>query len=96
MKKTKSRKKVSQKPINQIPVQPQPQRQFIPKNETMFQSFMRNIYALNSSKFFAGLVMITLNIGSKYITLELSESQEDYIKYTLGRQILVFAILWMG
>ena len=57
---------------------------------------MRNIYALNSSKFFAGLVMITLNIGSKYITLELSESQEDYIKYTLGRQILVFAILWMG
>ena len=54
MKKTKSRKKVSQKPINQIPVQPQPQRQFIPKNETMFQSFMRNIYALNSSKFLLG------------------------------------------
>ena len=51
---------------------------------------------LNNSKFFAGLVMILLNIGSKYITIELSKSQEDYVKYTLGRQILIFAILWMG
>ena len=34
--------------------------------------------------------------GSKYISLELSKTQEDYVKYTLGRQILVFAILWMG
>ena len=25
-----------------------------------------------------------------------SIKQEEYIKYTLGRQILVFAILWMG
>ena len=40
--------------------------------------------------------MLIMNIGSKYITLELSKSQEDYVKYTLGRQILVFAILWMG
>ena len=40
--------------------------------------------------------MLTLNIGSKYITLELSSSQEEFIKYTLGRQILVFSILWMG
>ena len=58
--------------------------------------FINNIYSLNSSKFFAGIIMLTLNIGSKYITLELSKTQEDYIKYNLGRQILVFAILWMG
>ena len=31
---------------------------------------------LNSSKFFAGIVMILLNIGSKYITIELSKSQD--------------------
>ena len=66
------------------------------KKPNAFQIFIQNIYSLNSSKFFTGLVMITLNISSKYITLELSETQEDYIKYTLGRQILVFAILWMG
>ena len=50
---------------------------------------------LNNSKFFAGLVMIMLNIGSKYITIELSKSQEAYLKNSVGRQILIFAISWM-
>jgi hypothetical protein len=40
--------------------------------------------------------MLTMNIGSKYVAIELSKTQENYIKYSLGRQILVFAILWMG
>lgn len=61
-----------------------------------YKSFMEHIYTLNSSKFFTGLVMLTLNISSKYVTLGLSTSQEEFLKYTLGRQILVFAILWMG
>jgi hypothetical protein len=26
----------------------------------------------------------------------LSKTQENYIKYSLGRQILIFAVLWMG
>lgn len=65
-------------------------------SKNMYQLFMDHIYRLNSSKFFTGMVMLTVNIGSKYITLQLSSSQEEYIKYTLGRQILVFAILWMG
>ena len=47
---------------------------------------------LNNSKFFAGLVMIMLNIGSKYITVELSKSQEQYLKNHIGRQLLIFAI----
>jgi hypothetical protein len=51
---------------------------------------------LNDNKFFAGIVMLTMNIGSKYISIELSKTQENYIKYSLGRQILVFAVLWMG
>ena len=37
-----------------------------------------------------------LNIGSKYITIELSKSQEAYLKNSVGRQILIFAISWMG
>ena len=51
---------------------------------------------LNNSKFFAGIIMIMLNIGSKYITVELSKSQEQYLKNNVGRQILIFAISWMG
>ena len=51
---------------------------------------------LNNSKFFAGLVMILLNIGSKYIEIDLSKSQEYYLKHSVARQLLVFSISWMG
>lgn len=67
-----------------------------PINKSFLSFFFKYIYYLNDSKFFAGIVMLIMNIGSKHISLELSKTQEDYIKYTLGRQILVFAILWMG
>lgn len=55
-----------------------------------------HVSSLNTSKFFTGIIILTLNISSKYVTLGFSTSQEEYLKYSLGRQILVFAILWMG
>ena len=64
--------------------------------KSIFSTIYHNITALNSSKYFAGIMMLTLNLGSKYITLELSKSQESYLKYTIGRQVLLFSILWMG
>lgn len=55
-----------------------------------------HIMYLNNSKFFAGVVMILLNIGSKLITIQFSKSTEEYMKYTLTKQLLVFAMVWMG
>lgn len=55
-----------------------------------------HIMYLNNSKFFAGIIMILLNIGSKFITIEFSKSTEQYIKYSVTKQILVFAMAWMG
>ena len=40
--------------------------------------------------------MIMLNIGSKYITIKLSKSQEQYLRNTVARQLLIFSIIWMG
>jgi len=51
---------------------------------------------LNSSKFFAGVMMILLNVGSKFITIQFSKSTEEYIKNTVTKQVLVFAMAWMG
>jgi uncharacterized membrane protein len=55
-----------------------------------------NIQAVNNSKIFAGLMIITLNIVSKFANFKLSKTLESYFKYTFSRQILVFAIAWMG
>ena len=55
-----------------------------------------HVMYLNNSKFFAGVVMILLNVGSKFISIQFSKSTEEYLKYTLSKQILVFAMAWMG
>jgi hypothetical protein len=54
------------------------------------------ILYLNNSKFFAGIIMILLNVGSKFISINFSKSTEEYLKYTLSKQILVFAMAWMA
>lgn len=55
-----------------------------------------HIMYLNNSKFFAGVIMILLNIGSKFIQIQFSKSTEEYMKYSVSKQLLVFAMAWMG
>ena len=50
---------------------------------------------VNNSKLLAGLAMIMLNIGSKYIELNISDTQGNYIK-SIGREVLIFTILFVG
>ena len=60
-------------------------------------SFVNNhIMFLNNSKFFAGVVMIMLNVGSKFIAIQFSKSTEEYLKANVTKQLLVFAMAWMG
>ena len=55
-----------------------------------------NVTNLNNSKFFAGVVMILLNVGSKFITIKFSKSAEEYMKLSVTKDILVFSMAWMG
>ena len=73
------------------------------KNSQVFNAFNNiflylnnHIQTLNSSKLFAGLMIITLNIASKFTTIKLSKTMESYLKYTFSRNALVFVIAWMG
>lgn len=59
--------------------------------------FLHNhIMFLNNSKFFAGIVMILLNVGSKFIAIQFSKSTEEYLKMNVTKQLLVFSMAWMG
>ena len=55
-----------------------------------------HVKAINDSKLFAGLIVITLNVSSKFTTVPISKTMESYLKNTFSRHILVFAIAWMG
>ena len=51
---------------------------------------------LNNNKFFAGVIMIILNVCSKFITIQFSKSTEEYLKMTVTKQLMVFSMAWMG
>ena len=51
---------------------------------------------INKSKLFAGFVMVLLNIGSRFVKIEVSKSQEKYLKKSLGRHLMIFAVTWLG
>lgn len=61
-----------------------------------FSKVNQHIYSMNNSKLFAGLMIIILNISSKFVNIKLSKTMEAYLKYTFSKQILVFAMAWMG
>jgi len=62
----------------------------------MLTSIDYYIKSLNNSKYFAGIMILILNIGSRFIQIRLSDSAEKYIKYSLIRELLIFSIVWMG
>ena len=58
--------------------------------------FLGLISSLNNSKIFSGLIMIAMNLGSKYISMELNESQEEFLSKKLIRRIIIFAVFFVA
>jgi len=52
--------------------------------------------SLNNSKFFAGIVMLLLNVGARHMTINLSKTQEDFLRYSVAKEIVIFAMAWVG
>jgi hypothetical protein len=64
---------------------------------TNLMSYLNNqVQAMNQSKIFAGLMIIILNLASRFVTIKLPKTVESYLKFTFSRDLLVFAIAWMG
>lgn len=74
------------------------------KKHSIFYRYLGNVFEslnkiaakVDNSKLFAGIMMILLNVGSKFIPIQFSPSTEEYMKMNLGKQILVFAMAWLG
>lgn len=54
------------------------------------------INSLNTSKLLVGVCMIMFNIGSKYILIDLSKSQEQLLKSFVLRRITLFCIFFVA
>ena len=54
------------------------------------------LHSLNNSKLLAGIVMLMMNVGGKYIDIKLSKSQETFIRNSFVREVFIFAVAWTG
>ena len=51
---------------------------------------------IETSPFFAGIMMLLLNIGSRYIVHEYSDNDEEYRQNILLRRLAIFAVCFIG
>jgi len=58
----------------------------------MFKIINDSLSGLNNSKFVMAILMLTLNIGSKYVDFGFSKAQEHILRNTVTRELLIFAV----
>ena len=64
--------------------------------QDIFDVLAELVKTLNSSKFFVGMMMIILNIGSKYIEIDLGKNQKQLLNNKIMRRILIFTIVFIA
>lgn len=52
--------------------------------------------ALNDNKLLLGIAMILFNMGSKYLVMDLSKNQEQFLKSTIVRRMTLFSIFFIA
>lgn len=57
---------------------------------------LQSIHTLNTSKYFAGMMMLLLNLGSRFLVMELSESQEQLLSNQIIRRFVIFTVVFIS
>jgi hypothetical protein len=72
----------------------------IPTTPKMTGGFIETIElgigVLNNSKYFVAIMMLLLNLGSRYISMELSQFHEDFLSSVFIRRLLVFTVVFIA
>ena len=54
------------------------------------------IGSLNNSKYFSGIVMLLMNLGSKYISMELTDFHEKILSNLIIRRLIIFTVFFVA
>lgn len=52
--------------------------------------------SINSNPYFIGIMMLLLNIGGRFLSLEVSKGQEKFLSDPYVRRFLLFAVLFVA
>jgi hypothetical protein len=62
----------------------------------ILHSLNESINHLNNSKYFIGFMMILLNVGSRYVFLELGKTHDLFFNNKIVRRALIFTIFFVA
>lgn len=54
------------------------------------------LQVFNNNPYFIGLMMIILNLGGRFISLEVTKQQEQFLQLPWVRRILIFTVLFVA
>jgi len=52
--------------------------------------------SVNSNPYFIGIMMLLLNLGGRFLALEISKEQEKFLSHPVVRRFFLLAVLFMG
>lgn len=62
----------------------------------MILSF-KNVYQrINQNPLLVGLMVLLVNLGGRYVDLQLTKSQVAFLKGAFVRELFIFALVWMS
>lgn len=51
---------------------------------------------LNTSPYFIGIMMLTMNLGARFLSLEVTKGQEQFLSHPWVRRFLIFVVFFIG
>lgn len=62
----------------------------------IFNKINQSVNILNNNKYFVGIMMILLNLGSRYIFLELGKTHDMFFNNKIVRRALIFTVFFVA
>lgn len=59
-------------------------------------NFNFNLDSLDNNKLLAGISIVMLNIGSRYLILDISDSTKQLLQLSIIRRVTLFCIFYLG
>lgn len=54
------------------------------------------LQVFNSNPYFIGIMMLVLNLGGRFISLEVTKKQEQFLQHPWVRRVLIFTVLFVA
>jgi hypothetical protein len=73
-----------------VPVPPSPQ------TGGMIDPLSMTLFSLNSNPYLIGIFMILLNLGARFLPMELTKQQEAFLQHGFVRPVILFVVIFIG